>query len=92
MNTAKIVNEIIRNLGGNRVELVETYENTFDSQVRFKHAHNTYRCGWNVIGSKLIVERSVNDSWIEDEYSRWIEGVLNGMVRNDAGELVKVCS
>jgi hypothetical protein len=37
---------------------------------------------------KLLVMRLADDEFIHDNYSRWVEGILNGMVRNDAGEMV----
>jgi hypothetical protein len=86
MNTHEIVNLIIEKFGGNRVK----FDFIKQDFVEFMLGDNLYRCGWNIATKRLIVIRPGRYSLREDNYSRWVEGVLNGMVRNDAGELVEV--
>jgi len=85
MNTHEIVNLIVQKFGGNRVK----FDLIGKTVVDFYLGHNLYRCGWTSLG--LIVRRLDGfqfNEYVSDNYSRWVEGILNGMVRNDAGEMV----
>jgi hypothetical protein len=85
MNTHEIVNLIVAKFGGNRVKF--TWIGSQTGLVDFVLGANLYRCGWSVCLDKFIVTRpETND--LSDNYSRWVEGILNGMVRNEAGEMV----
>lgn len=87
MTTAELVNLIIAKFGGNRVQFVDI-QTVHDEWiiVTFYHSDQTYyaRCSCNEVN--LTVHQEFGQT---SQYSEWIEGVLNGMVRNDAGELVK---
>jgi hypothetical protein len=84
MNTHEIVNLIVVKFGGNRVK----FDGIGDSVVWFVLGRNEYRCHASVINNCLFVKRCVEDTWQSDNYSQWVEGILNGMVRNEAGEMV----
>ena len=92
MDTAQIVNRIIEKLGGNRVEFVKICVTRFDIlYVSFVHAGNKYEArvypasDYITVGMPITCQRTDDI----DAYANWVEGVLNGSVRNDAGELVK---
>ena len=85
MNSAELVNLIIEKL--RRVKFLAITNRT--SQVSFVWGHNEYTAvvtldntiavyKWIDGGSKCVI----------DNYQIWVEGMLNGLVRNDAGELV----
>lgn len=86
MNTHEIVNLIIEKFGGNRVK----FELVSSKVVDFVLGNNLYRCDYSIASKHLFVSRPEKYSVRIDNYSRWVECVLNGMVRNDAGELVEV--
>jgi hypothetical protein len=84
MNTHKIVNLIVSKFGGNRVKF-----DGFDANViDFILGHNLYRVFFAEHRDKLHVMRLADDEFIHDNYSNWVEGILNGLVRNEAGEMV----
>lgn len=85
MNLASLVNLLIEKLGGNRVRFVE-----IDSaivRVDFEHAGNFYsvRNEGGTIHVIRIVDHCPQPR--DDIYLRWMEGVLNGMKRNEEGVL-----
>ncbi len=87
MNKQEIVNLIVAKFGGNRVK----FDYVGLEVVDFVLGHNLYRCSWVKPGCGIVVSRLSDDEFNEyvfDNYSRWVEGILNGMVRNDAGEMV----
>jgi len=91
MDTADIVNRIIEKLGGNRVEFIEIRQtNLFVLIVSFSHAGNKYEA--RVLPTSVYISVAQKKSYQlalrTNAYTNWLEGVLNGMVRNDAGELV----
>jgi hypothetical protein len=84
MNTHEIVNLIIAKFGGNRVKF-----DGFDANViDFILGHNLYRVFFTKHGKTTLVMRLAVNEFIEDNYSRWVKNILNGLVRNDAGEMV----
>jgi len=91
MDTAQIVNRIIEKLGGNRVQFVEIDKTKWDiAYVSFVHAGNKYEA--RVYPASDYISVGVPITWQRKgdmaAYVNWVEGVLNGLVRNDAGELV----
>lgn len=87
MQTHEIVNLIVQKFGGNRVRFVLLAQNVVD----FVLGHNLYRvyvnsmnriCAWKHDGETFVAD---------DQYCTWIEGILNNLVRNDAGEMVPRC-
>ena len=94
MTTAELVNLILSKLGGNRVEFLEIYDwrhnGDLRSVARFRHSGNAYIARCQVDAKEIWVrQEDIDQVAIGTPYSEWIEGVLNGMVRNDAGKLVK---
>jgi hypothetical protein len=84
MNSAQLVNLILAKL--RRVEFV-FIEKAF---IDFTWGQNKYRAfGDNPVS--VIAWNAETQSWNRGDtiYSKRIEGMLNGMVRNDAGELVQ---
>jgi hypothetical protein len=86
MNTHEIVNLIVAKFGGNRVKF--DLVNSDLGIVDFVLGHNLYRCGCMRSTGKILVRRSCDQEFLCDNYSSWVEGILNGMVRNEAGEMV----
>ena len=85
MQTHEIVNLIVQKFGGNRVKF-----DLFDSNVvDFILGHNLYRVFFTEHRKHHLVMRLSDDEFIPANYSRWVEGIRNNRVRNDAGELVK---
>jgi hypothetical protein len=84
MSTHEIVNLIIGKFGGNRVRF--TLIN--DAVVWFVWGGNEYRCYSSARNLSLIVKRGIEDGWTTDNYSVRVESILNGLVRNEAGEMV----
>jgi hypothetical protein len=88
MNTHEIVNLIVQKFGGNRVK----FEWIDEEKIVFCLGHNQYRLHWSEIFSQLMVSRmaytDLDGCLVRDNYSKWVEGILNGMVRNEAGEMV----
>ena len=87
MQTHEIVNLIVQKFGGNRIEFTLVKQEI----VWFVLGHNEYRCHWSSINSMMIVWKLNDDTWVMDNYSRWVQGILNNLVRNDAGEMVPRC-
>ena len=84
MNSADLVNLILEKL--RRVKFVEISSYSHHCQVAFIWGGNPYTAMTN--GDDLIVY-SNGLIWESNNYSQRIEGMLNGLVRNDEGELVK---
>ena len=83
MNSAQLVNLILSK--SKRVEFVSITAN----DVEFILGHKKY---FAYPDKDHVRVRNVAISGVlvlDDNYSRWVEGVLNGMVRNDAGKMVK---
>ena len=86
MNSAELVNLILEKL--RRVKFLVIVNRT--PQVRFVWGHNEYTAVVSFDGYIAVYK------WVDggtecviDNYQIWVEGMLNGLVRNDAGELVK---
>ena len=90
MDTADLVNLIIRKLGGNRVEFIRVDCADDVSTIEFLHAGNLYSIVHDEDDSRVKVWQYHYDQGPleQNNYSKWMEGVLNGMKRNDAGVLV----
>jgi hypothetical protein len=83
MTTAELVNRIIEKLGGNRVRFEEIGD---EIGVIFTHAGNCYAVTTRGLVSSVF-RFDQHRCWTKDSYSQWIEGVLNGKVRDEAGVL-----
>jgi len=84
MEVHEIVNLIVEKFGGNRVKF-SWIGQTF---VDFVVGYNEYRCDWNQNGNINVI-KIVNETVVpSDNYSKWVEGILNNMVRNEVGEMV----
>jgi len=89
MNSAELVNLILEKL--RRVKFIEVLD--LPPRVKFIWGFNCYTAvcdGFNYIRVLKWDENSPPRTVI-DNYQEHVEGRLNGMVRNDAGELVE-CS
>lgn len=89
MTTAELVNLIIKKFGGNRVTFKRIDDNAL---VAFRLGDREYIAIYSFIQGSVIVQNCEHGSALYatiDNYSQWVEGVLNGMVRNEEGELVK---
>jgi len=95
MDAADIVNRIVEKLGGNRVEFLVidsfVYMGQDVAEVSFVHGDNTYLARSLDDHSGITVRQEFKDQGpvLTNQYTEWLEGVLNGLVRNDAGVLVK---
>lgn len=89
MKTHEIVNLIVQKFGGNRVPL--KFDLVCEAVVDFVLGHNLYRVCWNFTIKRLVIQKYNGETFVTDTYSRWVEGILNNMVRNDAGEMVPRC-
>ena len=78
------MNLIVSKFGGNRVKFVLIDEDA----IEFVLGHNLYRTEWLGSMSRLAVMRMEGSTPCFDKYSNWVEGILNGMVRNEEGEMV----
>jgi hypothetical protein len=89
-DTADLVNLIIGKLGGNRVEFIRIDCADDVSTIEFVHAGNLYSIVHDEDDLRLKVWQYYRDQGPleQNNYSKWMEGVLNGMVRNEAGELL----
>jgi len=97
MTPAELVNLIVYKFGGNRVEFLDVSISCV--QVYFTLGGNSYVAFTEDDDSCVIgvlryyrpqidgMDKSLGN--FDDNYSRWVEGVLNGMVRNEEGNLVK---
>ena len=96
MDAAQLVNLIIKKFGGNRVEFNEISEDDTEVlQVRFVLGGNTYLAFFGehdyTRTKGILVRRYENNDMmqrLEDNYSRWVEGILNNKVRNEEGVLL----
>jgi hypothetical protein len=85
MNTHEIVNLIVSKFGGNRVK----FDLVSDLVVDFILGHNLYRVCWVSSLNRLTVWKHDGETFnADDQYCSWVEGILNNMVRNEAGEMV----
>jgi hypothetical protein len=88
MKTWEIVNLIVKKFGGNRVAFFDMtdFETT---SVSFILGGNRYVAFAQDSGGLLVYRYPANDAKKPiDSYSKWVEGVLNNLVRNEAGEMV----
>lgn len=90
MSVSELVNLIVKKFGGNRVEFCYLCE----LGLSFRLGHNFYLVeilasngGDAVVVSRMEIAAPVR--LVKDNYSNWVCGILNGLVRNDAGELVR---
>ena len=86
MKTAELVNLILDKLRTGRVEFIRI-DNDFDSDfnvIEFKYGGNDYRA---VTDSEEIIVTRITGNLVVDSYSQWVEGVLNGKTRDEAGVL-----
>jgi hypothetical protein len=92
MSAAAIVNRVMDRLRTSRPK----FASITDKLVEFEHAGNRYAVAYSGDEKKLLCKRAVIDRaqkkriWVQDAYSSHIQGVLNGMKRDDAGNLVAV--
>lgn len=86
MDAAQLVNLIIRKLQGNRVEFtsISYYQGAV---IEFRHLGNVYSATCQGKDKRVNVFQVFNDHVERNNYSNWIEGVLNGMVRDEEGVL-----
>jgi hypothetical protein len=85
MNSHEVVNLVIKKFGGSRVKF-EAVGITF---VDFVLGGNDYQVTQAAPDQPLIVQRKESDlKVVTDDYSRWVEGVLNGLVRDNDGKMV----
>ena len=92
MSTAAIVNRILTKLRTGQIKFAVITE----KWVEFDFGHNRYCVAYNGDQKQMVCKRSVADetskpkkkTWVQDEYSNWVAGVLNGMVRGEKGNLV----
>lgn len=92
MSSATLVNLINTKLRTGRVVFVDIREGSGGTaMVKFEYGFQVYdvlqdRDGRILVG---VLEQTPSGlRHVVNNGSRWIEGVLNGMVRNDAGNLV----
>ena len=84
MTTAELVNLIQDRLINAKVTFVDiSYGINSQSLVRFRYGGVTYDAG-NLFGVSSAIRVCLTNG-TTDSYSQWVEGVLNGGARNDAG-------
>lgn len=90
MTPAELVNLIVRKFGGNRVVFERiSRDDMGHERVQFKLGHHSYHVP-HAGSSRLYVWQIAEDnSMIRNSYSSWVEGVLNGLVRDEEGNMVK---
>ena len=83
---ADIVNVIIDKLRTGRVEFVRIL-NTWLCEMDIRYAGILYAISFD--HGKIFVKRWRDDeaATFTDNYSRWVEGVLNGQTRDESGVL-----
>lgn len=87
MTTADLVNRIIEKLG-HRVRFVCIENDEEGTRVEFEHAGNFYFMHSCVFSKgECYVNRRVNGAIVDDAYSQWVSGVLNGKTRDKDGVL-----
>lgn len=84
MNSAQLVNLIIEKL--RRAKFVEIGSTKTSSAVRFIWGFSEFQA---VVKSDNYVHVYMLPKEISNTYTERLEGMLNGLVRNDDGELVK---
>lgn len=96
MTTAELVNLIVAKLGGNRVEFLVidafVYLEQEVAEVSLVHGHNTYFVRSLDDQCCVTVRQEVlgdQGPLVTNQYTTWVEGVLNGLVRDADGVLVK---
>lgn len=86
---AKAINTIIAKFGGNRVRFDRVYTWLLDDKRReFEFTFGGHSYHISVDGQLRVCEILPNKVLRKNEYSNWIEGVLNGYARDDDGRLV----
>jgi hypothetical protein len=92
MSAAAIVNRVMDRLRTSRPKFAAIT----DKLVAFEHAGNRYAVAYSGDEKKLMCKRAVIDRaqkkrvWVQDAYSNNIQGVLNGVKRDDAKTQVAV--
>lgn len=85
MNSHEVVNLVIKKFGGSRVK----FEAVGITYVDFVLGGNSYQVTQSAPDQPLIVLKKESDlKVVSDSYSRWVEGVLNGLVRDKDGRMV----
>lgn len=88
MHTHEIVNLILQKFGGNRVK----FDLLSELVVDFILGHNLYRVCWVNSLNRLTAWKHDGETFnADDQYCTWVEGILNNLVRNEAGEMVPRC-
>ena len=92
MTSAQLVNRIIDKLRTGRVTFVSIQEIEHNrrevrASCEIVYCHHNYVINGSDL--KIHVHEPVGEELDCTSHSDWIEGVLNGKVRNDAGELVE---
>lgn len=82
MSCEDLVNLILEKLRTGRVRFVRF--NIDEQRVRFLYGCVEYVAGFSTALSQVLV---LVDGITEDNYSKWMEGVLNGKTRDDQGVL-----
>ena len=83
MNSAELVNLILEKLRRVKFVSIDAYH------VEFSWNHRTFFAFENE-GRVRVRNLNARQRFCEDDsYSLRVEGMLNGLVRNDAGDLVK---
>ena len=95
MTTAELVNLILAKLRTGRVVFNAIHEEFGDYPLVVYFTWGCQNYSVQVVDGCIAVERNISERGaldcgsVEDNYAWWIEGVLNGKVRNDAGELAE---
>jgi hypothetical protein len=87
MTTAELVNLILDKLRTGRVTFIAITELEYDDPcgcMRIEYGGNSYDICHDPEADSVLVTHD----FITDNYSRHLEGILNGHVRNEEGELV----
>lgn len=88
MKSAKLVNLILETLITGKVEFLYIYGDIGKVEVGFSWGGNNYEAGQEANSDLVFVKRALSPvRFVTDEYSSWVEGVLNGKRRTDGGEL-----
>ena len=88
MSIAEFVNKIVATLPGVVFTGVEDWECLF---ATVDYAHHKYAISYETQFevSEMVCGLDDPDTWVRNTFSSRIEGLLNGLRRNEAGEMVK---
>ncbi len=87
MTSAALVNMVISKLRTGTVEFLEISNRT-PPCVSFVYASIKYTIWCDALGIEVHRHLEDGDGCVCDSYQIWMEGVLNGRVRTESGELV----